>query len=37
MRKDDIVAITQPRRDHTLRFFARVTWTEEVEGGTYFG
>jgi hypothetical protein len=33
----DIVRIQQPRRDHSFRFFARVTWTEEKEAGTYFG
>jgi len=33
----DIVRITQPRKDHSYRFFARVTWAREVEGGTYFG
>ncbi len=33
----DLVRITQPRRDHSYRFFARVTWTEEKEAGTYFG
>lgn len=33
----DTVRITQPRKDHSYRFFARVTWTEEREAGTYFG
>jgi hypothetical protein len=33
----DTVRITQPRRDHSVRYFARVTWTEEREAGTYFG
>lgn len=33
----DLVRITVPRRDHTERRFARVTWTEEREAGTYFG
>ena len=33
----DIVRITQPRKDHSYRFFAKVTWTEEKEAGTYFG
>lgn len=37
LEKDDIVRITQPRKDHTCRFFARVTWTKEIEAGTYFG
>ncbi len=35
--KGDLVRITQPRRDHSVRYFARVTWTEEREAGTYFG
>lgn len=35
--KGDVVRITQPRRDHSYWFFAKVTWTEEREAGTYFG
>lgn len=37
MKPGDKVRIVQPRADHSVRFFARVSWTEEREGGTYFG
>jgi hypothetical protein len=37
IRKGQLVRITQPRRDHTVRFFALVRWTKEIDAGTYFG
>lgn len=37
VQKGQIVRITQPRKDHTYRFYARVTWTKEIDAGTYFG
>ncbi len=37
LERGDLVRITQPRKDHTFRFFARVTWTQELAAGTYFG